>query len=113
MSVNHTSWNNLSQDAKYIKPDEYASDEEIIEFSRLADFQKRSVESFDDCAQACRTIEICKQWMWEPDRCYLGREVRLGDNDEREEHHWTSGWMHDRIDEMRKRLEPCSVRWTD
>lgn len=112
VAVNRTAWNNLSQDTEYVKPS--ATDYEAKgNFKKLSELQQRSVESFDDCAEACRANKDCIQWMWEKGRCQLGKDIRLGDVDERESSQWESGWLADRIDAMKTEMESCSVNWTD
>lgn len=81
-------------------------------FEKLSILQQQSVESFDDCAEACRANKDCMQWMWEKGRCQLGKEIRLGDVDERESSQWKSGWLTDRLEHMKAELESCSINWT-
>ncbi|KAF1356576.1 hypothetical protein BDV97DRAFT_394482 [Delphinella strobiligena] len=112
VSVNRTSWNNLSQDTKYARPSDGDDDSAAaVEFGRLPLPYQQSVESFEDCEAACRDNEACIQYMWEPGRCHLGKDIRLGNGDDREEHHWMSGWLLDRIQDKREDLEPCKIKW--
>lgn len=114
ISVNRTFWNNLSKDFKFVKPG-WNTDGNVDEFKELSAIEKQSVESAEDCAEACRYKDECIQWMWQPDRCHLGKDIRLGSSDEQEkdENNWYSGWMLDRVEDMRAELEPCLVKWTD
>lgn len=111
--MNRTSWNNLSQDTKYVKPHGDDDSAEAAEFNQLPTLYKQSVESFEDCEAACRDNEACIQYMWEPGRCQLGKDIRLGNSDDREKDHWMSGWLLDRIQDKRENLEPCKVKRHD
>ncbi|KAF2211328.1 hypothetical protein CERZMDRAFT_68814 [Cercospora zeae-maydis SCOH1-5] len=96
VTVNRTSWNNLSKDKKFLK-----------------DYQQKAIESEELCAEACMREGDgeCMQWMWTPGRCHLGREIRFGESDEREEQHWNCGWIQDRIEQLRKKVSGCDVQW--
>lgn len=111
IAVNRTSWNNLSQDRKFVSEHLQTGMEE--DYSSLKDFEKQSVESEDLCAQACIKQEDkqCIQWMFSPGRCYLGNVMRFGKSDERESEHWVSGWVPERVESYKKRFEKCEVRW--
>ena len=116
--VNRTSWNNISQNRRIIAVDVATEDELnsdwFIDWDTLNDVERKSVESFDDCAQACADKrELCMQWQWETGRCYMGTDVRLGSADDREASTWESGWDTARIDEKTSRWSPCSLRWND
>ncbi|KAK8206856.1 hypothetical protein M8818_004691 [Zalaria obscura] len=109
------SWNNLSQSTKFIDASQHpgAEQKEGDEWDRLEDWEKESVKSFDACRDVCerKGKDDCVQWMWEPGRCYLDREVRMGNTDEREEDHWMSGWVQERVKGLHEDIEPCTVNW--
>ncbi|OQN99746.1 hypothetical protein B0A48_14516 [Cryoendolithus antarcticus] len=111
VSVNRSSWNNLSQDKKFITP--HLAEGLDEDLTIMSDWEQRSVESQDACAAACEKMRDwgCLQWMFSPGRCYVGRVMRFGKSDEREEAHWTSGWMGDRIAEFKKEFEHCNPKW--
>lgn len=120
IASNRTGWNNLSQDRKLISPS-VGHDKEIKSWSSYKDWEQKATESFDSCAEACQIeSKHCVQWMWSPGRCYLSEQIRLGKIDDRkeddrhedEEETWTSGWRHERIEEMIKAREPCKdINW--
>ncbi|KAK5002000.1 hypothetical protein LTR39_006799 [Cryomyces antarcticus] len=120
--VNRTDWINISQDWKFEKPssadssfEDSVSDHSDVNrgkpFSKLAEDEQRSVNSFDECAVACLNKEDCKQYMWEPGRCRLGRDIRLGRSEEKGGMGVKSGWMQDRVEDFRRSLEPCQPNW--
>lgn len=111
VSVNRTSWNNLSKDKKFVAP-ALATDEDP-DFYLLEDYQQRAIQSEELCAEACmREGEgECIQWMYTPGRCHLGKEIRFGQSDEREEEHWNCGWIQDRIAQFKKRHKSCEIVW--
>ncbi|KAI5364303.1 hypothetical protein Slin15195_G099630 [Septoria linicola] len=111
VSVNRTSWNNLSSDKKFVAAS--LADPEDEDFYSLKDYQQAAVESEEACAEACMREGDgnCIQWMWTPGRCHLGRDMRFGNSDEREEQHWNCGWIGHRIDQFRKSMEGCKIRW--
>ena len=45
--------------------------------------------------------------------CKLGKDVRLGETDERYNsgNTWSSGWIQDRIQGMRDDLADCNTNW--
>ena len=111
ITVNRTSWNNMSQDRKIVAT--ALATLEDLDFYNLPPREQRAVQSQESCAAACLDREQCVQWMFAPGRCYLGDVVRFGQSDEREakEEHWVSGWIGERIDEFKTRMEGCVVKW--
>ncbi|GIZ48724.1 hypothetical protein CKM354_001177400 [Cercospora kikuchii] len=111
VSVNRTSWNNLSKDKKFVAA--HLAEKDDTDFYKLKDFQQRAVESEELCAEACirEGDGECIQWMWAPGRCHLGRDIRFGKSDEREEQHWNCGWIQDRIEKFRKSMSGCNIKW--
>ena len=113
VSVNRTKWDNMSKDRKFLSPHLSTSDDE--NFFRLEDYEKRSVESANECAEAClrKPDWECVQWMFSPGRCYLGKHIRFGKSDEREDRddHWTSGWVPERLKRFREKFADCKIRW--
>ncbi|KAK5117216.1 hypothetical protein LTR85_008984 [Meristemomyces frigidus] len=112
ITVNRTSWNNLSQDKRFVSSALSATDD-TLGFDKLQPFEQKAVESQDACAEACMQHEECVQWMFSPGRCYIGEVVRFGRSDEREvlDEHWTSGWVHERIEAFARKFEGCKVKW--
>lgn len=108
ISVNRTSWNNKSQYKRFI-----SASLDTDGWEGLQPFEQDAVKSQDACAQACMQHEECVQWMFSPGRCYIGEVVRFGMSDERDDldEHWTSGWIHERIEAFARRFEWCEVRW--
>ncbi|KAM3414356.1 hypothetical protein BST61_g11001 [Cercospora zeina] len=111
VTVNRTSWNNLSRDKKFVA--EHLADSEDMKFLELKDYQQKAVESEELCAEACMREGDgeCIQWMWMPGRCHLGRDIRFGESDEREEQHWNCGWIQDRIEQLRQKVSGCEIKW--
>ena len=112
VSVNRTKWHNLSKDRKFASPQ--LTTPEAEDWSQLKDFEQKAVESQDSCAEACLRLpeDECLQWMYSPGRCYLGKDIRFGKSDEREQDHWTSGWIPERLQSFRRRFEDCQIRWS-
>ncbi|KAI5253748.1 hypothetical protein E4T42_02826 [Aureobasidium subglaciale] len=111
VSVNRTSWNNISKDREFKLPDKGSSDKSKEAWEKLSEVEKNSVQSFDGCAEACRAWNDCMQWMHEDGVCKLGKDVRLGETDERHDKTWSSGWLQDRIQGMRDDLADCKINW--
>lgn len=124
VSVNRTMWDNLSGDVKYTAPELVSDGSENtgLPFEVLEEFEKRAVESEDGCAEACMLQGEggCVQWMWTPGRCHLGKDLRLGASDERNEievkigerlerEYWNCGWVQDRVEKLTKRKCKGSV----
>lgn len=110
ISVNRTSWNNLSKDRKFVSPSLATEDDE--DFDSLQESEQSAVESEGACAEACRQMDECVQWMFSPGRCHLGYDIRFGRSDEQSnEEHWTAGWIQERVDAFREGLEGCKIRW--
>ena len=86
----HHSWDNLSQDFD----------------------EASSPVSLQDCRERCRAKEDCVQWFYRSGRCQTGKVIRLGfsiaGSDLSDS---VSGWMGDRIEVFKKRLEPCTQDW--
>ncbi|KAF2432301.1 hypothetical protein EJ08DRAFT_631048 [Tothia fuscella] len=64
------------------------------------------------CAQACYEKQKCMQYRFKEGECVLQWSIRLGKEDKKEG--YISGWMLDRIEELRNDMEEeCSegVRW--
>jgi len=112
IAVNRTSWNNLSQDRKLVSASLATGDDE--DYYSLAEHEQKAVESEPACAEACRRAhdDACVQWMFSPGRCHLGRDIRFGRSDEREDEHWSSGWLHERVAKFQERFRDCRVRWS-
>ncbi|KAK3710938.1 hypothetical protein LTR37_009959 [Vermiconidia calcicola] len=113
VTVNRAKWHNLSNDRKLASAELATFQEEVANHLQEA-YEQQAVESADACAELCtRSIDFeCMQWMFSPGRCYLGKDVRFGRSDERELDHWISGWMHERLQGFRERMEGCEVRWS-
>jgi hypothetical protein len=113
ISVNRTSWNNLSGDRRFATPDLETHNDD--EFGTLQPHEKESIESADKCAAAClaEPPNKCVQWMWSPGRCHLGRDIRFGwvDGESEEGEEWQSGWMQDRIQAFKEKMGNCKPRW--
>ena len=111
ITVNRTKWNNLSQDHKFVSAEFSALEKN--DSPQLDEVGLKSVESKDACVAACLQMPEteCLQWMYSPGRCYLGKVVRLGRSDEREQDHWTSGWIQERLEKFKGGFDGCTVRW--
>lgn len=111
VTVNRTSWNNLSNDQKFVAASLH--EEHVTAFSELEPHQQKATESEEACAEACMIeAEHCIQWMFMPGRCHLGRDIRFGKSDEREDNHWRSGWIQERVDKFRKDRKGCQIKWS-
>jgi len=103
-------WNNISEDWKYEKSEH---------FSDLSDTEKVSIESFENCREACVQNEDCMQFMYSPGKCILGRDIRMGrvdngsgeDEDDKSRETSTSGWLLDRIAKYAETFKDCEANW--
>ena len=111
VSVNRTHWNNISKDKEFIAPAEDADENSKKAWEELSDIERNSVKNFDSCAEACLAWNDCLQWMHEDGICKLGKDIRLGETDERHRDTWSSGWLQDRIRGMRDELADCKINW--
>lgn len=113
ISVNRTAWDNLSHDVRLVSA-ALASDKDTP-FSDLESYEQAATESQDACAEACvkKSEGECIQWMFSPGRCHLGRDIRFGRSDEREEvdKPWVSGWIPERIEKFKQSFEGCDIIW--
>lgn len=109
IGVNRTKWNNLSKD--YMIVNETLDRKEWL---HLHDIERAAVSSPEACAEACvhQLYEDCVQWMFSPGRCYLGIDLRFGKSDERDEEHWTSGWISEKLEQFKYRHLDCHVQWS-
>ena len=114
-AVNRTAWDNRSGDIHLVSA-EHAT-ESNKPWAEMEAYEQAATESQDGCAEACiRKGEgkgDCIQWMFSPGRCYLGRDIRFGRSDERNnvEERWVSGWVGERIEKFKKRFEGCDTIW--
>lgn len=103
-------WNNISEDWKYEKSEH---------FSDLSEIEQKSIESFENCRNACVQNEECMQFMYSPGKCILGRDIRVGrvdngpeeDEDDKSRKTSTSGWLLDRIAEHAGKFRDCEANW--
>lgn len=118
ISQNRTAWNNIS-DRKKIVAESHANDDErkedwFVSEAKMKEYERKSTESFDGCAEACIVhVEECVQWQFEPGRCYLGYDARLGAADDRDSVQWESGWNEARIKSLIAEREPCELKWNE
>lgn len=113
LAVNRTAWDNLSQDTKLASPELVTGDDKPL--VAMEDWERRATGSQNACAEACmrKGEEECIQWMYSPGRCHLGRDIRFGKSDEREnvEERWVSGWIPERIEKFKRSFEGCGTIW--
>lgn len=111
IAENRTDWNNLSKDKKLVVDSMALDDDE--DFYKLQKWEQEATESQEACAEACQKYgDQCVQWMFTPGRCHLGRDIRFGKSDARDNEHWNCGWRQDRVAAVKKALGSCSkIRW--
>ncbi|KAF2226134.1 hypothetical protein BDZ85DRAFT_192667 [Elsinoe ampelina] len=85
-------WYNWREDMQY-----FASANESV-WDSYDDVQKASVESAENCAEACDHEVECLQWRWIDGRCFLGTELVYGIASEQGAEFWTSGWHLERVE---------------
>ncbi|OWP03567.1 hypothetical protein B2J93_7585 [Marssonina coronariae] len=97
-------WDNLSMDKHFASVKEPDAGQSLSEAER----QGRPWFSREACRAACQEDQACLQWRYADDNCYLSDSVSKGlpiDSGIK----MTSGWMRERIDELKKiECEPLS-----
>ncbi|KAK3676671.1 hypothetical protein LTR78_003446 [Recurvomyces mirabilis] len=83
----------------------------------LSDVEKEAHTSLRACKAACEDWGECIQFFYMTDRCHLHRSVRLGhymqassgveDDEDKEPVRMTSGWMMDRVRDLKDRVGTC------
>lgn len=79
--------------------------EETIHYWR--DEEKVAHTSFAACRKACELDLKCLGYSYIPGECRLGYVIRLGAQAKQEKERMRSGWMTDRIEEVRRSWDPC------
>ncbi|EMC99918.1 hypothetical protein BAUCODRAFT_355172 [Baudoinia panamericana UAMH 10762] len=114
----------IENDGYYLKDnrwDELSDEERETAFSELHDWEQVAHESLRNCRVACEEWNECMQFFYSTTgtgRCHLHRRVRLGhyldarDVEVDEDtglavNRTTSGWMMDRVRDMKDRAERC------
>ncbi|EUC45971.1 glycosyltransferase family 31 protein [Bipolaris oryzae ATCC 44560] len=81
-------------------------------WDKLADKHPNAADSPEACQKTCEQIEDCLQWRYSnhgDGECHLSKVIRLGGSigDGR----WTSGWMTDKIESVKREWECKEVKW--
>jgi len=79
--------------------------EETIHYWR--DEEKVAHTSFAACRKACELDLKCLGYSYIPGECRLGYVIRLGARAKEDRERMRSGWMTERIDEVRRSWDPC------
>ncbi|KAF2091251.1 glycosyltransferase family 31 protein [Saccharata proteae CBS 121410] len=82
--------------------------QERLDWDNLAPdwiFQNRDI--FPECRAWCEAREACVQYRFEPGSCRLSGIIFLGKPDDTRQRGLVSGWMLDRMQGLRKEMEPC------
>ncbi|GAB7341221.1 hypothetical protein MBLNU457_7505t1 [Dothideomycetes sp. NU457] len=117
ISPKRASWNNICKDRKLVSSDVTPTEDErasdgFRDFVGLTEHERKATQSFEDCANMCKMHdERCLQWQYEPGRCYLGYDIRLGATDDRTDGQWKAGWNEERIRQFIEKQEPCDITW--
>ncbi|OAL23513.1 hypothetical protein AYO22_06563 [Fonsecaea multimorphosa] len=110
-------WNNLSGDRTFTQPKEdhvkedndwdwKNDDEKQNMWDELGEFEKKSVESIQDCRAVCEKDKQCMQFAWHPGTCKLSHSIKMGRPvDSKDE--YTSGWMIDRVEKFSAARSKC------
>lgn len=128
-------WINLSRDRVYTGPtgdhgeEDYrwyndtkwwdlSEDDRRLVWDGLSDVEKHSIYTVETCQKACEDDRECLQWWHRPGECHVGHVVRLGHTavtekmvKEKEDSNTSSGWMVDRIAEVREKFKGCTPVW--
>ncbi|KAI9733620.1 MAG: hypothetical protein M1834_003222 [Cirrosporium novae-zelandiae] len=64
--------------------------------------------TLEACRAACQDQPNCIQYLFSPKRCRLGKDIRLGKPQEEYKRGYVAGWMMERVEEFKKRMEPCT-----
>jgi hypothetical protein len=101
-------WDNISEDWKYW-------DSGSSSWSDLSEVERKSIESFEDCREACVQKSECLQFKFKRRTCILGANIRVGkpdhDKETPESETTSSGWLLDRIAEYKAGFNSCKVNW--
>ena len=103
-------WNNLSQDIVYEK----TSADEDESWRSTSDDHQKAIHDPEACQFACKENDQCLQWSYQPSpgKCSLGKVIRFGKRVDSDEFGFKSGWMLDRIDAFKSKMEPVQPNWS-
>lgn len=112
----------VQQDGKYIEWtvwDELSDEEKEAVWEEFTESEKVAHTSLRQCRAACEDWDECIQYYFQPGRCHLHRNVRLGHYVEPEasdmaleldaSHSTVSGWMKDRVEDLKNRVGACKA----
>ncbi|KAF2401762.1 hypothetical protein EJ06DRAFT_528918 [Trichodelitschia bisporula] len=89
---NRTDWDNLSESWT------------ITDDTKFGQYAYYSAEA---CRAACELREPCVQFAWEPGKCRLGKEVRMGEL-VKAERRMESGWLMHRVERLMSSQQGCA-----
>ncbi|KNG50759.1 glycosyltransferase family 31 protein [Stemphylium lycopersici] len=81
-------------------------------WDKLPEKFPNAADSPDACQKTCQDVEDCLQWRYSTQgegECHLGKVIRLGGKDG--EAKWTSGWLVDRIENVKRGWECKKAEW--
>lgn len=84
------------------------------DWDKLAETFKDAADSAKTCQAACESVENCLQWRYKAEgdgECHLGKVMRLGRAVGEKDEKWSSGWMVERIEKVKKEWECKKVEW--
>ncbi|KAF2029877.1 hypothetical protein EK21DRAFT_66978 [Setomelanomma holmii] len=85
-----------------------------IDWDKLTETFKDAADSADKCQKSCEQIEDCLQWRYKAlgdGECHLGKVLRLGKVVGEGDEPWSSGWMLQRVEGVKKEWECKEVKW--
>lgn len=75
------------------------------DYIKFSDTERSAIDDRDKCTQACLEDSKCLQFQWKAGKCIFNYNIRFGERDSGPpESTWWSGWLLDRIEDMRKTM---------
>ncbi|KAI9804322.1 MAG: hypothetical protein M1833_007129 [Piccolia ochrophora] len=107
-------WHNRADDFQFYPPTYDGERHKEPNSEHMTELQRVAWRSFEDCGKACEEHVECFQYVFEGDKCGLGRSFRLGEKRERDsDRSFKSGWNLERINHFRTEHECEGPQWVD
>lgn len=113
-------WDNLSDDVLYLNTSIAKYDEHLVNRAKkdgLSDKEAVAYKSFDDCRNACLSLDNCFQFRFQNNICSLSYKIRHGrptQKDDDDSKRYMSGWNVKKINEWVEKQGDCgkTFKWS-